>query len=71
MDKPLSSSASTAARASGARPEQPAARSQTRSPYQQRVDQIKVRIVELSHRNMENAMRVLRQWLNEKSDARQ
>lgn len=34
------------------------------------MDQIKVRIVELSHRNMEGAMRVLRLWLADKDDAR-
>lgn len=37
-----------------------------RSAYQQRLDQVKVRIVELSHRNMENALRIMRRWLNEK-----
>ena len=41
---------------------------QVRSAYQQRVDQMKVRIVELSHRNMENAMRILRSWLADKGD---
>lgn len=40
-----------------------------RSAYQQRVDQIKVRIVELSRRNMENTLRILRQWLNEQGGA--
>ncbi|PWM68600.1 MAG: hypothetical protein DBX67_05845 [Desulfovibrionaceae bacterium] len=68
MDKPLSSSTGVAARAPGSRPEPTAPRSQARSAYQQRVDQIKVRIVELSHRNMENAMRVLRQWLADRND---
>lgn len=65
MDKPFSPAVGTAARPLGARPGQAAGQTpaQARSPYQQRVDQIKVRIVELSHRNMENAMRVLRQWL--------
>ncbi|MCH5277283.1 MAG: hypothetical protein J1E80_05545 [Desulfovibrionaceae bacterium] len=55
------------ARAPGAGPAQAADR--PRSAYQQRVDQIKVRIVELSHRNMENAMRILRQWLNDQGEA--
>ena len=55
------------ARAPGAGSAQTADR--PRSAYQQRVDQIKVRIVELSHRNMENAMRILRQWLNEQGGA--
>lgn len=51
------------ARAPGAGPAQTADR--PRSAYQQRVDQIKVRIVELSRRNMENTLRILRQWLND------
>ena len=66
MDRP-SPTAPGPARASGAAPGQAADR--PRSAYQQRVDQIKVRIVELSHRNMENAMRILRQWLNDQGTA--
>ena len=37
-----------------------------RNAYQQRVDQLKVRITELSQRNMENAMRIIRAWLLDK-----
>lgn len=48
----------------------PAGPALARSLYQQRLDQIKVRIVELSHRNMEGAMRVLRDWLADKGDSR-
>lgn len=37
-----------------------------RSAYQQRIDQLKIRIAELSLRNMENALRILRSWMKEK-----
>lgn len=66
MDKTFPTAAGPA-RAPGAQPGQGAER--PRSAYQQRVDQIKVRIVELSRRNMENTLRILRQWLNEQGDA--
>lgn len=36
-----------------------------RSAYQQRLDEMKVRIVDLSHRNMENALRILRTWMSD------
>lgn len=62
MDKTFPSAPGPAS-APGARPAQTGA--PPRSAYQQRVDQIKVRIVELSRRNMENTLRILRQWLND------
>lgn len=41
------------------------AASLNRLAYQQRIDQLKAVITELGHRNMENALRVLRSWLAE------
>ncbi len=36
-----------------------------RNPYQQRIDQLKIRIAEISLRNMENTLRILRTWMKE------
>ena len=33
--------------------------------YQQRLEHLKVRISELSHRNMDNNLRILRTWMNQ------
>ncbi|HJB66635.1 MAG TPA: hypothetical protein H9768_10215 [Candidatus Mailhella merdavium] len=43
-----------------------AAQPEGRNAYQQRVDQLKIRIAELSQRNMENTLRILRTWMKER-----
>jgi len=40
--------------------------SQSRTAWHERMDQIKTSIVELSSRDMENALRVMRRWLNDR-----
>ena len=37
-----------------------------RNAYQQRIDQLKIRIAEISLRNMENTLRILRTCMKEK-----
>ena len=36
-----------------------------RNTYHQRIDQLKIRIAELSLRNMENTLRILRTWMKQ------
>lgn len=42
----------------------------SRAAYLERTEQLKSRIIDLSRRNMEAAIRILRSWLEDKADGR-